>query len=142
MRGRGGMRPGAGRKSAWQSGATKTIRVPAAIEEELLTLGKHLDRGQAVLTGQTLHQLEDILANYQAQCDTNPDEAWEPVRQLIAEIQTVLDQAPLRGRGRMGRRGMLGQGQGNRCRGGQPLEMNDVDLAAVNVEAQAPESHC
>ncbi|QCS50187.1 hypothetical protein FEK30_12545 [Picosynechococcus sp. PCC 11901] len=140
MRGRGGMRPGAGRKSAWQSGATKTIRVPAAIEEELLTLGKHLDRGQAVLTGQTLKQLEDILVNYQAQCDTNPGEAWEPVRQLIAEIRTVLDRAPHRGRGGMGHRGMTGQG--NRCRAGQPLEMGGVDLAAVNVEAQAPKFHC
>lgn len=94
MKGRGGMRPGAGRKSAWQSGATKTIRVPEALEEELLSLGKHLDRGQAVLAGQTLRQLEDILVNYQARCDTNPAEEWQPVRQLIAEIRAVLEHAP------------------------------------------------
>lgn len=93
MKGRGGIRLGAGRKSAWQSGVTKTIRVPAALEEELLCLGKYLDRGQTVLAGQTLNQLEDILADYQTQCDINPDESWQPVRQLIHDIRLVLAQA-------------------------------------------------
>lgn len=40
---RGGYRPGAGGKSAWKHGKTKTIRVPDALAEKILQIARVLD---------------------------------------------------------------------------------------------------
>lgn len=40
---RGGKRLGSGAKSTWKSGATRTIRVPIAIAEEVLMLARDID---------------------------------------------------------------------------------------------------
>ena len=40
---RGGKRLGAGAKPTWKNGTTRTIRVPIAIAEEVLTLARELD---------------------------------------------------------------------------------------------------
>jgi hypothetical protein len=42
---RGGNREGAGRKFKWQSGPTRTIRVPIAILEDVLEIAQGLDKG-------------------------------------------------------------------------------------------------
>ena len=42
---RGGARPGAGGKSDWKSGKTKTIRVPEALADRVLEYAKKLDDG-------------------------------------------------------------------------------------------------
>jgi hypothetical protein len=111
MRGRGGMRQGAGRKGRWQNGETQTIRVPVALKEDLVTLGQQLDQGQGVIAGKPLMQLETVLAHWQEQSHLHPEESWEPVRQLLGEIEAILAQGSCRGRGRQG----LGRNQ-HRCR--------------------------
>lgn len=113
MRGRGGMRQGAGRKGRWQNGETQTIRVPVALKEDLVTLGQQLDQGQGVIAGKPLMQLETVLAHWQEQSYLHPEESWEPVRQLLGEIEAILAQGFCRGRGDLGRGG-LGRNQ-HRC---------------------------
>lgn len=107
MRGRGGMRPGAGRKGQWQNGETQTIRVPLALKEDLVTLGQQLDRGQGIVAGKVRLQLETVLAHWQAASASHPEESWQPVRQLLAELEGILAEAPGIGAGRCG----SGQGQ-------------------------------
>lgn len=142
MRGRGGIRPGAGRKGNWQQGETQTIRVPAAIKEDLLTLGQQLDRGHGVIAGQSLQQLESVLAHYQAQCDANSGEEWQVMRQLISEVRTILEHNTHRGFGRMRHQGGYGQQHQNRCGFGQPAEgkcQNSERILGENSGAIAPE---
>lgn len=42
---RGGAREGAGVKSTWNSGKTKTIRIPEALADQVLEYAKQLDEG-------------------------------------------------------------------------------------------------
>lgn len=42
---RGGYREGAGCKSKWRNGKTKTIRVPIALSKRLLEIAEGMDRG-------------------------------------------------------------------------------------------------
>lgn len=89
--GRGGYRRNAGRKAGWRHGATKTIRVPIALREELLEISKQLDRGEYICQG-TYSELNAILSAWEAKCDAEPVESgeWQKVRQLISEIQQLL----------------------------------------------------
>lgn len=102
MSGRGGMRQGAGRKGMWQNGETQTIRVPVALKEDLVTLGQQLDQGRGVIAGKTLMQLENVLTHWQEQSHLHPEESWQPVRQLLEEIEAILAQGSCRDRGRQG----------------------------------------
>lgn len=45
---RGGKREGAGAKPKWNSGRTKTIRVPEAIVDQVLEYARMLDEGQII----------------------------------------------------------------------------------------------
>jgi hypothetical protein len=45
---RGGVRDNAGRKSGWVNLETKLIRVPVAIESQLMAIAKKLDRGEII----------------------------------------------------------------------------------------------
>jgi hypothetical protein len=89
--GRGGYRRNAGRKACWRHGTTQTIRVPIALREELLEIGKQLDQGEYICQG-TYSQLNAILSEWLAKCDAEPPESgeWQKVRQLIGEIQQLL----------------------------------------------------
>jgi hypothetical protein len=89
--GRGGVRQGAGRKSPWQSGETQTIRVPVGIKEELVAVGQQLDRGQGVIGGRLRREMAQLLQHWESQAAENDSPEWQPVRQLLAEIQEVLD---------------------------------------------------
>lgn len=48
--GRGGYRIGSGNKPKWKSGKTKTIRVPEAIADEVMSIALDLDQGKSVVT--------------------------------------------------------------------------------------------
>jgi hypothetical protein len=100
MTGRGGRRRGSGRKGAWQSGETQTIRVPVALKEPLLEIGKHLDEGQDIYYGRTCEELQAIVNKWQANCQANDSLEYQLVQQLLAQIEEVLS----RGRFRAGRR--------------------------------------
>jgi hypothetical protein len=100
MTGRGGWRRGAGRKGAWQCGETQTIRVPIALKEPLLEIGRHLDEGQEIYHGRTCAELQAIVGEWQANSQGNEGPEWQLVQQLLTEIEEVL----WRGRFRSGRR--------------------------------------
>lgn len=97
MPGRGGCRRGAGRKSVWQDQETQTIRVPAALKEQLLDIGRGLDQGQEFYDGRTCSELQRIVQDWETKCQGNDSPDWQLVRQLLNEIQSVLSNAPVRG---------------------------------------------
>jgi hypothetical protein len=47
---RGGVRKGAGGVSTWNSGKTKTIRVPEALSDELLRIARAMDSGEKFIS--------------------------------------------------------------------------------------------
>lgn len=98
MPGRGGCRRGAGRKAIWQDQETLTIRVPAALKEQLLDIGKGLDQGQEFYDGRTCSELQSVIQAWEAQCQNHDSPDWHLVRQLIDEIQAVLSKRPIRAR--------------------------------------------
>ncbi len=97
MPGRGGYRRGAGRKAIWQDPETQTIRVPAALKEQLLDIGKGLDQGQEFYDGRTCSELRRIIQDWETKFQGNDSPDWQLVRQLLDEIQSVLSAAPIRG---------------------------------------------
>jgi hypothetical protein len=46
--GRGGHRPGAGRKSGWNHSETQMIRVPKVFAQQLLEIAHRLDEGEVI----------------------------------------------------------------------------------------------
>ncbi|CCI17078.1 MAG: hypothetical protein ACKPI8_03885 [Microcystis panniformis] len=92
MSGRGGWRGGAGRKRAWQNGETQTIRVPIALKDQILDFSQQLDRGEAFSPRDLPLLLEEILAQWEVKCQENNSAEWQPVRQLLAEIEALLAQ--------------------------------------------------
>jgi hypothetical protein len=108
MMGRGGFRQNAGRKGMWENGETQTIRVPVAIKDELVHIGKELDQGQEIIAGRTCRELEQLLNEWDAKCSLNQGAEYQQVKELIGQIRTVLANRPRKGRGH-------GQGRGN-CR--------------------------
>jgi hypothetical protein len=100
MRGRGGMRQGAGRKPMWENGETQTIRVPVALKDDLIHIGRELDQGQGVIMGKTYVKLEQIVSEWEAKCEQNEGQEWQNVRQFIEEIKEVLSQRKMKGKGK------------------------------------------
>ena len=96
MPGRGGYRRGAGRKAVWQDRETQTIRVPVALKDQLLDIGKGLDRGQEFYDGKTCTELREVIQTWEAKCQENDSPEWQRVRQLLDDIQTVLSKKPVR----------------------------------------------
>ena len=90
--GRGGYRQGAGRKAGWRQGQTQTIRVPIALKEQLLKISRQLDRGEDICSP-TYSALKILIDKWQGMCDDHPpdDLQWQKVRQLISEIQNLLE---------------------------------------------------
>jgi hypothetical protein len=64
---RGGARAGAGAKGSWQSGKTKTIRVPEALADDILELARRLDEGE----------------DFESDTDSNIDEVIEILRDAL-----------------------------------------------------------
>lgn len=96
MPGRGGCRRGAGRKATWQDRETQTIRVPVALKEQLLDIGKELDQGEKFYDGQTCADLQALLQSWEAKCQGNDSPEWHLVHQLLSQIQAVLSRRPPR----------------------------------------------
>ena len=90
--GRGGYRQGSGRKARWSQGKTQTIRVPVALKEQLLEISRQLDRGEDICPP-TYSALKTLICEWQEMCEAHPPDApqWQKVRQLISEIQNLLE---------------------------------------------------
>lgn len=50
--------------SSWQSGAIKTVRIPIALEAEIMAYARSLDRHDAVLHGNTADIVLEAIAKY------------------------------------------------------------------------------
>jgi hypothetical protein len=96
MPGRGGLRRGAGRKAVWQDQETQTIRVPVALKEQLLDIGRGLDQGHEFYDGQTCAELQELIQTWESKSQENDSPEWQLVRQLLGEIQSVLSRRPVR----------------------------------------------
>jgi len=98
MPGRGGYRQGAGRRAVWQDPETQTIRVPVAIKDQLLDIGRGLDQGQEFYDGQTCSELRRDIQDWESKCQQNDSPEWQLVHQLLGEIQEVLLRRPVKAR--------------------------------------------
>lgn len=105
---RGGARDNAGRKSGWVNVETKLIRVPVAIESQLMVIAKKLDRGESIdletksieiesVTESTLDSVTDsikgIVSKYRQESDKKSltkTTRWDAARKLLAELEAVL----------------------------------------------------
>jgi hypothetical protein len=50
--------------SSWRHGETRTIRVPAALADEIMSYARALDSGNAVSQGNTQENILSAIANY------------------------------------------------------------------------------
>ena len=103
---RGGKRDNAGRKSGWVNLETKLIRVPVAIESQLMAIAKKLDQGEIIdletisliesVTESKLDSVTDsikeIVCKYKKESNkTTPTSTrWDQARKLLAELEAVL----------------------------------------------------
>ena len=104
---RGGARDNAGRKSGWVNLKTKLIRVPVAIESQLIAIAKKLDRGESIeleiksieiesVTESKLDSVTDsikeIVSKYREESDktTLKNTRWDQARKLLIELEVTL----------------------------------------------------
>ena len=104
---RGGARDNAGRKSGWVNLKTKLIRVPVAIESQLMAIAKKLDQGEIIeletksieiesVTESKLDSVTDsikeIVDRYRQESDTKSPTAtrWDAARKLLTELESVV----------------------------------------------------
>lgn len=105
--GRGGKRDNAGRKSGWANVETKLIRVPVAIESQLMAIAKKLDQGEIIdletksieiesVTESNLDSVTDsikeIVQKYKQESSktTLKNTRWDQARKLLADLEAVL----------------------------------------------------
>lgn len=104
---RGGARDNAGRKSGWVNTETKLIRIPVAIESELMAIAKKLDQGEIIdletksieiesVTESNLDSVTDsikeIVDRYRKESDvaTPKNTRWDQARKLLNELELIL----------------------------------------------------
>ena len=105
---RGGARDNAGRKSGWVNLKTKLIRVPVAIEFQLMAIAKKLDQGESIeletksieiesVTESKLDSVTDsvkaIVSKYRQESDKKSltkTTRWDAARKLLTELEATL----------------------------------------------------
>lgn len=104
---RGGKRDNAGRKSGWVNLETKLIRVPVAIESQLMAIAKKLDQGEIIeletksieiesVTESRLDSVTDsikeIFNRYRQESNksTPTSTRWDQARKLLTELEVIL----------------------------------------------------
>jgi len=110
---RGGARDNAGRKSGWVNLETKLIRVPVAIESQLMAIAKKLDQGEIIdletksieikpieiesVTESNLDSVTDsikeIVDRYRQESDKKSltkTTTWDAARKLLTELEAIL----------------------------------------------------
>jgi len=105
---RGGARDNAGRKSGWVNLETKLIRVPVAIESQLMAIAKKLDQGESIeletksieiesVTESKLDSVTDsvkeIVSKYRQESDKKSltkTTRWDAARKLLTELEATL----------------------------------------------------
>ena len=105
---RGGARDNAGRKSGWVNLETKLIRVPVAIESQLMAIATKLDQGESIeletksieiesVTESKLDSVTDsvkaIVSKYRQESDKKSltkTTRWDAARKLLTELEATL----------------------------------------------------
>jgi len=104
---RGGKRDNAGRKSGWANLETKLIRIPVAIEADLMAIAKKLDQGEYVeieakskeIETVTESKLDFVTVSIKEIVDRYKDEylkttpkntRWDNARKLLSELELIL----------------------------------------------------
>jgi hypothetical protein len=104
---RGGARDNAGRKSGWVNVETKLIRIPVAIESQLMAIAKKLDQGEIIdfetksieiesVTESNLDSVTDsikeIVNRYRQESNksTPTSTRWDQARKLLTELEVIL----------------------------------------------------
>jgi len=105
---RGGKRDNAGRKSGWVNLETKLIRVPVAIEADLMAIAKKLDQRETfdletksneieLVTESKLdsvtNSIKEIVDRYRKESDAKSltkTTRWDAARKLLKELELVL----------------------------------------------------
>lgn len=105
---RGGKRDNAGRKSGWVNLETKLIRIPVAIEADLMAIAKKLDQGESIeietkskqtelVTESNLdsvtNSVKEIVDRYRKESDAKSltkTTRWDAARKLLKELELVL----------------------------------------------------
>ncbi len=104
---RGGKRDNAGRKSGWVNPETKLIRVPVAIESDLMAIAKKLDQGETFDLNTKSNEIEsvtesnldfvtdsikEIVDRYRKESDKSAPKntKWDNARRLLKELELVL----------------------------------------------------
>ena len=106
---RGGKRDNAGRKSGWANLETKLIRIPVAIEADLMAIAKKLDQRESVEIETKSNQIEielvteskldsvtnsikEIVDRYRKESDksTPKNTRWDNARKLLSELESLL----------------------------------------------------
>ena len=78
-------------KAAWQSGPTRTIRVPIALAEVTLEYARQLDRGlEPRDTAQLQAELESLRANYDALLETSA-RVTAKLREEVRRLRSALE---------------------------------------------------
>jgi hypothetical protein len=104
---RGGKRDNAGRKSGWVNLETKLIRVPVAIESQLMAIAKKLDQGEIIdletksieielvtesRIDSVTNSIKEIVQKYKQESDktTLKNTRWDQARKLLGDLELVL----------------------------------------------------
>lgn len=106
---RGGKRDNAGRKSGWVNLETKLIRIPVAIESQLMAIAKKLDLDQGEIIDLETKSIEiesvtesnldsvtdsikEIVNRYRQESNksTSTSTRWDQARKLLVELEAIL----------------------------------------------------
>ena len=85
---RGGARDNAGRKSGWVNLKTKLIRVPVAIEFQLMAIAKKLDRGESI-------ELETKSIEIESVTESNLDSVTDSIKEIVSKYRQESDKKSL-----------------------------------------------
>lgn len=99
----GGARPGAGQKPHWNAGATKPVRIPAALAQEVLWFARCLDAAptpaqrqkllscqlDSVTESNTRAQLHELITRWEQAIEAGRGPRWYMAKKLLAELKTL-----------------------------------------------------
>lgn len=87
--GRGGQREGSGRPSPWNNKKTVAIRVPEVFAEEVVEYARRLDRGEKVVTSDSV-QNQKILEMLKDALNV-PTKSFGKGKAILREIVSILE---------------------------------------------------
>ena len=139
----GGAREGAGAKSKWQSeGGTKLVRIPVAIESQVLEAARVIDSGVCVVPANVL--LENVTKSSYNENVTESSERIQELESQIEQLQQERNHLQKELEYHQRELNHLGQ-ELAACQASRQLELTDLEaannryLASLRLGKQAPD---